>query len=182
MTNNAFRSRFAQMAQLGQATGVQIVAIASHVTGNRYTANAMEFAADGSLAGVTDTDTLTVVNLAETPDDGGGATLGTVTAAIDVEGRWVIVARPHSQLSFVAQVDESLGDGLYAVSPMDPTDDGSFEARGGSVNAQNLWEISVSSSIGVEIDSYVLVTVVEAETDPATVAYVFSRAPVRLSM
>lgn len=175
MTNSAFRNRFAQMAQLGQATGVQIVALASHVTGNRYTASPMEFAADGSLGAVVDAEPLMVVNLAETPVDGGAGTLGTVTAAVDVEGRWVVVVRPYSQLSFVGKVLSRNG-AVYAVDAMDPVGDGTFRSRSETVSATNLRELDVTSYGGVRIGSHVLVSAVEAASNPPTVAYVFSVA------
>ena len=60
---------------------------------------------------------------------------------------------------------------------MDPTASGSFEARGGTVNAINLWEIGNLSGAVVIPGTYVLVTTVQAEDDPATIAYVFTQPP-----
>jgi hypothetical protein len=177
MTNNAFRGRFAQMAQLGQSTGVQVVAIAGLVAGNQYHAQAHQFDADGQIE-LADDDLITVINLAEPEDSDGQLPTGTPVTAVDVEGRWVIYARPFENKSFVAEIVSDSAGAFYSVSPMDPTTSGSFEARGGSVNAQNLWELNYpSASDTIPSGMYVLVTVVEAESDPGTIAYVFSEPP-----
>jgi hypothetical protein len=122
-------------------------------------------------------DTLEVVNLAEPETSGGQVASGTPAVAIDVEGQWVVYARPFDKMCFVGKVSSSLGDGVYSISPMDPTDDDDFAARGGTVNAINLWEEIGTTSGSVLVGTYVLVTVVEAESDPTTMAYVFSHPP-----
>ena len=179
MTSNAFRNQLAQMAQLGQATGVQVAAIYEHVEDNIYTAQPMEFSDAGGLSAAGDAELLTVTNLAEPADIGGLVAPGTPVAAIDVEGRWVVHARPNSQLSFVAKVTSRNGP-VYAVEMMDPTGSSTFQTRSQTVNATNVRELDGVSSAGVGIGSYVIVTVVQAESAPATIAYVFSveeRAP-----
>jgi len=175
-TGKAFRGQFARMAQLGQSTGVQVVSIAGHIENNRYTAIPQQFDSNDRLIDATDA-TLEVVNLAEPETSGGQVASGIPTVAVDVEGQWVVYARPFDKMCFVAEVASSLGDGVYSVSPMDPTEGDDFTARGGTVNAINLWEEIGTTFGSVIVGTYVLVSVVEAESDPATIAYVFSHPP-----
>ena len=170
----SFRDALHRLAQLGQATGVQLVRVMDLDEGNRYTAEAIEFDSDGDTqsAGAGE---LTVINLAEPADDDGQLPADTNAVAIDVEGKWVILVRPAGAPVFAGKVLYTLGNCLYRIRPQVPVGENTFADKAGAqdINACNIAELGLVNPLGVDADSIVLVAALTTDSDPPTIRYVF---------
>lgn len=171
---NNFRDSLRRLAQLGQATGLQLVRIKEQDDGNRYTADAIEFDADDDTQLVDDSQ-LTVVNLAEPADEDGQLPAGTNAVAVDVEGEWVVLVRPTGTFLFAAQILYTFGNALYRVRPQVPVEENTFTTKSGGqdINACNLAELHLAETLGLDADIIVLVAALTTEGDPPTIRYVF---------
>ncbi len=169
-----FRDALGRLAQLGQATGSQLVRITEHLAGNRYTAQAIEFdqSQDIQPTGAAD---IIVINLAEPADLDGQLEAETNAVATDVEGRWVILVKPTDEGVFAGKVISRYDDALYRIQPQVPVTENTFANKSGSsvINACNLAELDMVSPPSVDANSIVLVTALATESDPPTTRYVF---------
>ncbi len=178
-TKKNFRDALGRLAQLGQATGLQLVQIKSLDEDNVYTAEAIEFDDEGSSVRSAGGADMTVVNLAESPDEDGQLPADTKAVAVDVEGKWVILVRPTSAITFAAQVLYSFGDARYRVRPQVPVGENTFidDPLGSDINACNLAELALEDTMGVDADIIVLVTALPTHSDPPTIRYAFDHSP-----
>jgi len=172
--NRTFRDSLHRLAQLGQATGVQMVCIKEAGASNRYTAEPVEFNEDGETqsAGAAD---ITVVNLAEPADEDGQLPIGTNAVAIDVEGEWVVLVQAEARQVFAARILYTFGDGLYRVRPQTPVGENTFEDKTGAsdINACNVAELNIEETDGVLADTIVIVTALVTDSNPPTIRYAF---------
>lgn len=169
-----FRDALHRLAQLGQATGVQLVRIKEQDEGNRYTAEAIEFDTDGQTRSA-EAENVTVVNLAEPADEDGQLSADTNAVAVDVEGQWVILVQAGLVPVFAAKVLYALGEALYRVRPQVPVEENTFADKIGAqdINACNLAELIVGESSGVTDGTIVLVAALRTDSDPPTIRYAF---------
>ncbi len=174
-----FHDSLYRLAQVGEAMGVQLVRITALLSGNRYSAMPVEFAADGSTQQA-ETETLTVTNLAEPADQPGDAPAGSEAVAIDVEGRWVIFLRQEQGSSsaaamFPARVVTSQGQAAYSVLEQECTGAGQFADRPGAsaVTAHNLAELTLGPGGAVDDDTIVAVMEIADTSNPPQTRYVF---------
>lgn len=164
-----------KLAQIGTATGVQLVRTVQVQQANRYLVRPVEFDGGGQTQ-FAETETLSVTNLAEPADSTGQLPAGTDAVAIDVEGRWVVFVRPPIFMAqFPAKVVTSLGDAAYTVREQTLDAEGDFIDRTGvsNVNAKNLAELSLGSGAAVDQDAIVLVTALYDDDTPANLYYTF---------
>lgn len=135
----SFRDALHRLAQLGQATGLQLVRIMGLDEGNRYTAEAIEFDSDGDTQSA-GAEQLTVINLAEAADDDGQLLADTNAVAVDVEGKWVILVQPAATPVFAGKVLYTFGNCLYRIRPQVPVGENTFVDKAGAqdINACNI--------------------------------------------
>jgi len=169
-----FRDALSRLAQLGQATGLQLVRITALDEGNRYTAEPIEFDAEGDTQSA-QAGNVTVINLAEPADEDGQLPAETNAVAVDVEGKWVILVHPAIESPFVGKVLYALGGCLYRIRPQAPVGENTFADKSGAadINACNIAELDIEDPLGVDADSLVLVATVRTDGDPPTIRYVF---------
>ena len=169
-----FRDVLHRLAQLGQATGLQLVRIIDLDEGNRYTAKAIEFDSDDDTQSA-GAEQLTVINLAEPADDDGQLLADTNAVAVDVEGKWVILVQPAGAPLFVGKVLYTFGNCLYRIRPQVPVGENTFVDKAGAqdINACNIAELDLVDPLGVDADSIVLVATLTTDSDPPTIRYVF---------
>lgn len=169
-----FRDALHRLAQLGQATGLQLVRIMGLDDGNRYAAEAIEFDSDGETQSA-GAEQLTVINLAEPADEDGQLLADTNAVAVDVEGKWVILVQPASTPVFVGKVLYTFGNCLYRIRPQVPVSENTFADKAGAqdINACNIAELDLVDPLGVDADSIVLVAALRTDSDPPTIRYVF---------
>ena len=164
-----------RLAQAGGLYGTRLVRVTAHDAANRYAACPVRFDADGA----TEPDggeTLTVTNLAEPPGSGGALPEGTEAVAADVEGRWVVFARPAASVLFPARVTMARGSAAYYVVEQVPAGPGAFADRDGApvLTAWNLAEISLGNGSAVDPGTIVFVVAVEDDGAPPGIHHVFS--------
>ncbi len=174
MRPTRFRDALHRLAQLGQATGIQLVRIKQQDDGNRYTAEPIEFDTDGGTRSA-QADDLTVVNLAESADEDGQLPAGTNAVAVDVEGQWVILVQLEAAPIFAARVLYTFGNALYRVRPQVPVGETTFTDKTGAqdINACNVAELNIEETLGVIADTIVLVAALKTDSDPPTIRYAF---------
>jgi hypothetical protein len=179
ITKIPFHDSLYRLAQIGDTTGVRLVRILSVVSGNRYTARAVEFGQGGATQ-FAEEGTMTVTNLAEPADQTGQVPADTDAVAIDVEGRWVVFLRQAAETGngsplFVAKVIDSLGGSAYTIREQVATGQGTFANKPGAaeVTACNLGELTLGPGAAVEDGAIVLVMLLWQEGNPPTARYVF---------
>ncbi|MFP4140116.1 MAG: hypothetical protein ACLFVH_06470 [Phycisphaerae bacterium] len=175
-SSDFYNDGFGRLAQVGGGGRVRLVRLTGLDGGNRYTARAIEYGADGALQYVTSEEQV-VTNLAEPADTDGRLSADTDAVAIDVEGRWIVHLSLAGTAMFPARVLSSGGGGaMYTVRPQTWDSGGELIDRGGSVDltATNLAELSLGPGGAVDPDTIVLVAPLHDEADPPTIRYVFS--------
>lgn len=158
--NTTFHDAISRLAQAGSACGVQLVRLKAVQGQNRYAAEAVEFASDGTTqpAGA---ESMEVVNLGEPADQAGQLTAGTEAVALDVEGRWVVFVRPAApggSSVFPARVVSAQNNATYVVIEQDVGVGGLADKNGASqLYARNLAELSLGTGAAVDVGAIVLV-------------------------
>jgi len=172
-------SPFGTLLHAGDALGLTLVRILSVQSGNRYSAQAVEF--DDDATQLIDGATLTVTNLAEPADETGQLPADTEAVAVDVEGRWIVFVRLDSggeggsSVGFPARIVSAQGGAVYTVREQAISPEGTFSDAAGTSNqtARNLAELSLGPGAAVPDDTIVWVAGLEDTGTPPTVRYVF---------
>ncbi len=174
-SSDFYNDGFGRLVQVGGGGRVRLVRLTGLDGGNRYTARAIEYGADGVLQYVTSEEHV-VTNLAEPADTDGRLSADTDAVAIDVEGRWIVHLSPAGTALFPARVVSSGGGAMYAVRPQTWDSAGELTDLSGSVDltAKNLAELTLGPGGAVDPDTIVLVAPLRDEADPPTIRYVFS--------
>ncbi len=169
-----YTDRLQWLAQAGGVRGVQLVRIGEVDSGNCYQARPAEFDSSGELATI-DGSTLTVTNIAETPDSAGQVPAGSHACAVDVEGRWIVHLSPPSTSVFPAKVISADGGATYTVreQQISGTDTLSDAAGAVDVPARNLSELTLGPGGAVDVGAIVLVCPRPDAASPATLRYLF---------
>ncbi len=170
-----YNDGFGRLVQTGGGGRVRLVRLTGLDAGNRYTARAIEYDAEGALQYATSEERV-VTNLAEPADTDGRLPADTDAVAIDVEGRWIVHLSPAGTALFPARVVSSSGGATYTVRPQTWDSSGELTDRGGSVDltAKNLAELSLGPGGAVDADTIVLVAPLTDEAETPTARYVFS--------
>jgi len=160
--------------QVSAAKAAQLVRIVEHQDDNYYSARPIAFDAQGATE-PSGADDVTVVNLAEMPEEGGKLPPDVEAIALDTGGRWVIFVRPPSPLMMIAKVISSLGDASYSIREQVATGAGTFADASGvaDVTAYNLAELSLGPGSAVDTGSIVTVRGITDNGDPPVMRYVF---------
>jgi hypothetical protein len=160
-------------AEVSDGKAAQLVRITGHDAGNRYHARPVAFDAVGQTV-IVGTRVLTVTNLAEPADAGGGVPDNTDAVAVDAGGRWVVFLRRAAQ-GFPAKVLSSQGGAAYTVREQVATGAGTFADAPGTADltAHNLAELSLGPGAAVGAGTIVLLTVLLDNGTPPTARYVF---------
>jgi len=163
-----------RFVQAGPACGVRLVRLVELDENNRYTANPLEFDADGDVQVDTDV-TLVVTNIAEPADQDGQLDADTDAVAVDVDGCWIICVRQGGSAMFPAKVVSSSGGAVYSVREQKISAAGVFSDADDTTNvtARNLAELSLGPGAAVDNDTIVLVTTLSSAGSPPTLMYVF---------
>ncbi|MBI5723181.1 MAG: hypothetical protein HZA50_04425 [Planctomycetes bacterium] len=107
-TRKIIRDAFARYAQVGSPAGVQLVRLTELQGNNIYVARPIEFDQDGQAVFIGQS-TMAVINLAEPAGEDGKLDLSADAVAIDVEGRWVVMAGPADGEVFAVLVENDGG-------------------------------------------------------------------------
>ncbi len=174
-TTIPYHNSLYRLAQIGTATGMQLVRIVNMTEGNKYTARAIEFDTQGATQFAEITN-ITVTNLAEPADLPGVIPSNTDAIALDIEGRWIVFLHPsQSMASFPAKVISSQGSAIYTLREQILTAQGSFIDKAGAtdLSARNLAELSLGPGAAVDIGTIVFTNTIFDNQNPPSMAYVF---------
>lgn len=177
MTSTNFHFALRRLAQEGSATWLRLVRVGEHQGTNLYQGQFLEVLADGSLEPTTDLP-VEVLDLGESPADGGKLPEGLDTVAMDVEGRWVIFVAPSGQASFPARVVQAVSVENYLVREQAVNAGGLFVDAPGAIDlpACNLAERSMGPGGAVSVGQVVIVHVVAGGGSVPQLTYVFDHA------
>ncbi len=152
---------FIQAASAGKA---RLVRLCAHVADNRYTASRLDLDADGEL--VESSDSIEVLNLAESQIAGGRLVAGFDAIAIDLEGRWVIAVQPAMEFIPARIVAHNSG-AWYTTQPQRVNASGAFsdDTNQDELLAMNLAERTLGSGGGVDDDEIILLKPLDASSE-----------------